>query len=129
MKRFLVYCMVVVTLFLGVKSTSVRRNSGSLLHIESHLQKESLPEQHKYSFSSVDLLVSIGMGNEQIRLNHSSQYLSTRIISSLTNTFRISHSGQLAFLQYLNGCTAFSLKSAFKQLDGYYLYYLRKLLI
>jgi len=129
MKRFVTYCFIAVTLFIGVASGFM---PGSDIHHSSaktiaHQQK--LPDDHQSFFSASDLLLSVGMNNEQIRLTHSVQNISCRIFSSSLNAFRIQHSTQIENQKFCTRTTLFLLNSANKQLDGYYLYHLRKLLI
>ncbi len=129
MKRFFTYCLLAVTLFVGVTATSVFRNEHIVPNTGLTGHQRSLPDQRQSSFTANDLFLSVGMGNEQIRLTHSLQNLSFRVLPSLSNASRIIHSTQLVHQKFFTGYTIFLLKSAFKQLDGYYLYYLRKLLI
>jgi len=75
------------------------------------------------------MFLSVGVNNEQIRLTNSLQNFSYRVLPSLQNPFRIQHSTQITKQIYFTGTTAYLLNSANKQLDGYYLYHLRKLLI
>ena len=129
MKRLLTYCLLTVALFMGVATTFVSRNESVKLDMSQATTNKPLPDQHQSVFSATDLFLSIAAGNEQIRLSHSFQYVTSRLLPSLSNLFRISHSVQLMNSLYYIGYTGFLLKSAYKQLDGYYLYYLRKLLI
>ena len=69
------------------------------------------------------------MRNEQSRLTNLFQSISFRLLPSFTNTFRIYYSTQVDLQQFVTGRTFFLLQSAFAQLNGYYLYHLRKLLI
>ena len=129
MKRFLIYCLVAVSLFVGVNSTSMLRSERVLDQTSSTTHKQTIPEhQHSY-LSATDALVSIGMRNEQVRLTNLLQCFSCRVTTSLTNAFRVSYLQQIALLRYFKFDSVFSLSSAFKQLDGYYLYHLCKLLI
>lgn len=129
MKHFLIYCLVAVSLFLGVNSASVLRSERVLPQTCSTTQNQTIPEhQHSY-LSATDALVSIGMRNEQVRLTNLLQCFPTRVTTSSTNAFRVSYLQQIALLRYFKFDSVFSLTSAFKQLDGYYLYHLRKLLI
>jgi len=127
MKRFLAYSFVAVALFFGVVSTSAFRNVSSVTAASDH--KQSFPNHHQSFFSAADLFLSAGVNNEQIRLSNSVQNCSSRVLPSLLNVFRINHSIQLSLQKFVTGTTAFLLNSANKQLDGYYLYHLRKLLI
>ena len=129
MKRFLLYCLVAVSLFIGVNGTSVLRSERVLAPTSATTHKQALPEhQHAY-LSATDMLVSVGMRNEQVHLTNLLQCFSCRVTNSLSNAFRVSYFQQIALLHYFKFDTVFSLKSAFMQLDGYYLYHLRKLLI
>ena len=129
MKRFLAYYFVVIALFIGVVSTTAFRNisTATVTAVANH--KQSFPNPHQSFFSAADLFLSAGMNNEQIRLTNSIQNCSFRVLPSLFNTFRINHSIQLSLQKFFTGTTAFLLNSSYKQLDGYYLYHLRKLLI
>lgn len=129
MKRFLAYSFVVIALFFGVISTSAFRNVSFATVTAASDHKQSFPNHHQSFFSTADLFLSAGVNNEQIRLSNSLQNCSYRVLPSLLNTFRINHSIQLSLQKFFTGTTAFLLNSANKQLDGYYLYHLRKLLI
>lgn len=129
MKHFLIYCLVAVSLFLGVNTTSVLRNERVLPQTCSTTNKQTIPEQQHSYFSSADALVAVGMRNEQVRLASLLQCFPSRVTTSSTNALRISYLQQIALLRYFKFDSVFSLTSAFKQLDGYYLYHLRKLLI
>jgi len=96
---------------------------------QSAMHQQSIPNQQQSYFSSSDLFQAVGVNNEQIRLSNSLQNFSHRVLPSLLNAFRIQHSMQLTQQKFCTGTTAFLLNSANKQLDGYYLYHLRKLLI
>ena len=129
MKRFLAYYFVVIALFIGVVSSTALRNIASSTVTASSDQKQSFPNHHQSFFSAADLFLSAGVNNEQIRLSNSVQNCSYRVLPSLLNAFRINHSIQLSLQKFFTGTTAFLLNSSYKQLDGYYLYHLRKLLI
>lgn len=129
MKQFLIYCLVAVSLFIGVNSTSVVRSERVLPQTCSTTHKQTIPEQQHSYFSSADALVAVGMRNEQVRLTNLLQCFPSRVTTSSTNAFRVSYLQQIALLRYFKFDSVFSLTSAFKQLDGYYLYHLRKLLI
>jgi len=129
MKRFLTYCFIAATLFIGVASGFMQGSNmpHSFAKIPSHQQK--LPADQPSFYSASDLFLSAGMNNEQIRLTHSVQNISYRIFPSSLNAFRIQHSTQIGNQKFVTRSTLFLLNSANKQLDGYYLYHLRKLLI
>jgi hypothetical protein len=129
MKRFLAYYFVVIALFAGVVSTTAFRNISTATVSADTDHKQSFPNHQQSFFLSADLFLSSGVNSEQIRLTNSIQHCSTRVFSSLLNTFRINHSIQLSLQKYFTVQTSFLLNSANKQLDGYYLYHLRKLLI
>lgn len=129
MKQFLIYCLVAVSLFMGVNTTSVLRSERVLPQAGGSTQKQTMPKQQHSYLSATYVLVSIGMANEQIQFANLFQCFSSRVSTSLTNAFRVSYLQQIAILRYFKFETVFSLTSAFKQLDGYYLYHLRKLLI
>lgn len=129
MKRFLTPILLAVILFAGITGPFVSGNKTVLSVVESSLPKQSFPDNHHSSFESVDLFVSVGLRNEQIRLTNFFQQASFRLLPSLSNSFRINYSTQLSHQLYTTFRLTFLRKSAFKQLDGYYLYHLRKLLI
>jgi len=129
MKRFLSYCFIFITLFTGLVSTSVfKAGSVVLLPIAAESQ-QSIPDQHQSFFSAGNLLISVGINNEQIRLTHSIQNISYRVLPSLLNTFRVHHSTRIVNQNFFTVCTGVLNHSANKKSDGYYLYHLRKLLI
>ena len=129
MKRILTHCLIITILFFGVAITAVQRNDAVVSAINLSGHKQSIPNQHRSCFTATDILSSVGMGNEQVRLNLSVQFVSIRIFSSLSNAFRINHSLQITRQKFYTSQNSFLLKSAYKELDGYYLYHLRKLLI
>lgn len=130
MKQFIIYCLVAVSLFIGVNSTSVLRSERSFPHTcPTTTHKQTIPEHQQSYLSATDVLISIGLKNEQVRLTNLLQCFPSRVTTSSTNAFRVSYLQQIAILRYFKFDSIFSLKSAFKQLDGYYLYHLRKLLI
>ena len=129
MKRFLAYCLLSVVLLVGAASVFVFRNESVKLDGKQLVTNKPFADQHQSIFSATDLFLSIAAGNEQIRLSHSFQSVTSRLLPSQSHLFRISHSVKLMNNQYFIGYTCFLLRSAYKQSDGYYLYYLRKLLI
>lgn len=129
MKRFLTYTLAAVILLIG--STRITVSGNEIIFQKTGLTEQQLPSSghHESVFRSDDLLFSKGIGNEQIRLNHSLQNLSVRVLTSSVNAFRALHFTQLGNQKFFSTFTVFLLKSAFKQSNGYYLYHLRKLLI
>ena len=131
MKRFITYCLIAVTLFIGVTSARMLRSdnnsrTNNFNGIYYGHQKSSSGENHTY-FLATDFVLSAS-GSEHLRLPFFSQNGSFRIIP-FSNTFRITHSSQIVHLQYNTITSCFVLLSAIKQSGGYYLYHLRKLLI
>lgn len=129
MRRFLSYCLVAVTLFIGVTYTFTSFRKGFETNVPVHNQKASPISQEQYTLSATDILLSVGVGNEQVRISNAFQQITNRVLSSSANTLRLIRSAQLIHLRISTRYTLFLLKSSFKQLDGYYLYHLRKLLI
>jgi hypothetical protein len=129
MKRFLTHVLLAVILFAGITTPFVSGYKTVLPVADSQESKQSFPYSHQSSFDSIDLLVSVGMRNEQIRLTNLFQQASFRLLPSQSNNFRINYSTQLSHQLFATFRLTFLRKSAFKQSDGYYLYHLRKLLI
>ena len=129
MKRFLTCCFIAVALFTGVATTSISGNVGAIAISSSHDQQQTLPAQHSSFLSAGDLFLPAGLNNAQIRLTHSVLNLSYRSFPSVMNAFRMLHTSQVGNQQFFTRSTLFLQNSAKKQLDGYYLYHLRKLLI
>ncbi|ADQ80245.1 hypothetical protein Palpr_2109 [Paludibacter propionicigenes WB4] len=129
MRRFLSYCLVAVTLFIGVTYTFTSFRKGFETNVSGHNQKALPTDQERFTLSAADILLSVGVGNEQVRISNAFQQITNRVLSSSANTLRLIRSAQLIHLRISTGYTLFLLKSSFKQLDGYYLYHLRKLLI
>jgi len=127
MKRFLIYSLMTVTLFFGVArlgvSDTVQKTTVSA-NVNNQNHDDSL-----FQLSATDFGLAGGVGTEQFRLQNLFQQTSFRLLSFSSNAFRVANSIQLSHRQYLVSVTNFLLKSAFRQLDGYYLYYLRKILI
>ena len=129
MKRFLTCCFIAVTLFYGVASGWMQGSDIQHSYAIAPSLQQTDPNNHPSFFSATDLLLSVGMNNEQIRLTHSLQNVSCRIFPSLLYAFRIQHSTQTGNQKFFIRSSVFLLNSANKRLDGYYLYHLRKLLI
>jgi len=129
MKRFLTVCLVAVILLAGVASTFRVQRGTVAPDTTSSSHQKTTSDQHPSFFDASDLLLSTGMTNEQIRLTHSIPNVSYRIYPSLLNGYRIQHSEQMVQQKFFSGNVLFLLNCANKQLKGYYLYYLRKLLI
>jgi len=129
MKRFLAYSLVMITLLAGVVSSSLFKNESGRLVPVSSSQQQKAPGQQQTFFSASDLYLSVGVNTEQIRLSNSLQNFSYRVLPSQSNAFSIHHSTQITRQDFFTGTTVSLLNSANKQMDGYYLYHLRKLLI
>jgi len=129
MKRFLAYYLILITLLAGAVSSSTFKTKAYSPVTPSKEQQQSIPNPHQSFFSASDLFLSLGVNSEQIRLSNSLQNFSYRVLPSLLNAFRIQHSIQITQQKFSTGTAAYVLNSANKQLDGYYLYQLRKLLI
>jgi hypothetical protein len=128
MKHFVTACLLVIALFASVTSKTVYESEAK--SVKSGIaDRQTLPFQEQGSFNTEDLLIGFGLKTEQARLNNSLHQLSLRIFPSLSNVSRINHSTKLDLQKYITGSSCFLLKSAFKQVDGYYLYNLCKLLI
>ena len=129
MKRFLAYYLVAVTLLTGVTSMFAPRSL--FFHTPTDLSVHHQPSSNtRPSFvTTIDLFLSAGVNNEQIRLSNSGQNFSYRLLPSQLHAFRMFHSAQVVRQKFFMGTTASLLNSSRKQLDGYYLYHLRKLLI
>ena len=129
MKRFITTCLVAVALLSAVTTSRVRVNEAVADKSGLNSHQQSLPEEHQSGFNASDLFLSAGIGNPQMRISHSFQYLSLRVTLSLSNLSRIIHSGQVDQQKFATSSLSFLLKSALNQLNGYYLYHLCKLLI
>ena len=129
MKRILTYCSVALYLLVG--ATSLLVSESKLLLDETGLatHQQTSHNDRQPVFSTTDLFVSPGRTTEQTRLNYSFQSFSIQFNLTFSNAFRISYLAQIIRQRYLTGNTVFLQQSAFKQLDGYYLYHLCKLLI
>lgn len=127
MKRLIIYCLLTVILILGVASLTVY-NKTNASNFGLSGQQQSLPGQSESSFNNKDFFLPVGLGNGQPSLL-TSQSLSFRITTSFSNTSRINYLVQLQLQQLAKSNARFLLQSSFKQRNGYYLYYLRKLLI
>ena len=129
MKRFLTCCILAVTLFTGVATTLTSgKECVNTIH-SSYDQQQTVPSHHSSFFSATDFLLLVGLNNEQIQLTNSLQNVSYRIFPSMLNAFRIQHSIKTGNQKFFIRSVLFLLNSANKQLDGYYLFHLCKLLI
>jgi len=129
MKRLLASGFLVVVLIFGVISMTMSTREPLVPLTNTHESQQPAQGQHQSFFGTGNLFLFAGMNNEQIRLTHSMQNVSYRIWPSLLNAFRTNHSTLLVDQKFFTGIAVFNLNSAKKQLDGYYLYHLRKLLI
>jgi len=129
MKRLLTYCLIAVTLLVGVTALTVPETKLSASNVHSQTNKQTQPNNNQATLSAIDLFVSGGITTQKTRLTHFFQSVSFRLIPSFSNAFRISYFTQIARQQYSTGTIFFLQQSAFKQTVGYYLYQLRKLLI
>jgi hypothetical protein len=129
MKRFITYCLVAVALFFGATTATMSGGDNVGDITVSNDQHQSSSPAHHSCFSAMDLFQSAAIANSHIRLTYSVQHLSFRVLHSFSNAFRINYSVRIDFQKYVCGSGDFLLKASFKQLDGYYLYHLRKLLI
>ncbi len=127
MKRLIIYCLLTVTLILGVASVTVY-NKTNVSDAGLSGQQPSLPGQPASNFSTIDFYLPVALGNGQTSLL-TPQSLSFRINTSFSNTSRINYLVQLQLQQFAVSNTRFLLQSSLKQRNGYYLYHLRKLLI
>ena len=129
MKRFLTICCIAVALFTGVATTSMSGNAGGIAVSSSQDQHQTVPTDHSSFFSAGDLFLPAGLNNAQIRLTHSVLNLSYRSFPSVMNAFRMHYTTHIGNQKFCTRSTLILQNSAKKQLDGYYLYHLRKLLI
>lgn len=130
MKHFITFCLLVVTLFAGATTVSIPKSKIVMpKHRITAGQHNSLPDHHQTGFNVSDFLLGVVAENGQIRLTNSFQHLSFRISPLSSKASRGKHSASLEHQKYITGYILFLLKSAFNQTNGYYLYYLRKLLI
>jgi len=132
MKKFHSYGLLVVALFFSVALTCNRDVIDSelfSLKTTSNLladENSSSVEDH-FFLSSSDFRLPC-QGNEQIRLSVSSPGSLFRI-DPHSNIFRIKLFSKLAYQKFYTFSNSFLLQSARKQLKGYYLFHLCKLLI
>jgi hypothetical protein len=129
MKRFLAYSLILITLLAGVVSSSTFKSKTCQPLTLSSGHDQSNQNTHQSFFSASDLFLSVGVNNEQIRLSNSLQNFSYRVLPSLLNAFRIQHSIKITQQEFATGTAVYELNSSNKQLNGYYLFHLRKLLI
>jgi len=131
MKSAISTCLLAITLLVGVITISVFNYADNFseneLVIEPNTSSNQLTNERQCFFSSTNTH-PYAFANEQIRLTFSSQNVSVRTFS-ISNTSRIIYSIQLANRKFHSADSSFLLHFATKQLVGYYLYHLRKLLI
>lgn len=131
MKYFISTCLLAFALFLGVNTISV-------VQYESNCADQKIAAEHptltnhlsneRQVFLSSTNFQPYAFANEQISISFSSQNVSIRAFSS-SNASRIIYSSQLTNREFRAADSSFSLQFANKQLAGYYLYHLCKLLI
>ncbi len=131
MKRLVAYTLVVIALFVGVISTSTSTPIIEPAKSANQISLHQAPvfNHHQSFFSAFDVFQAVGVNSEQIHLANSFQNFSYRVFPSLLNSFRILHTAQITQQKFFSGTTSYLLNSSNKQLDGYYLYHLCKLLI
>jgi len=131
MKKFLTYSMLVVALFFSVALMCNRDVidyelfSLNITNLQAD-EKPSSSENH-FFLSSSDFRLPC-QGNEQIRLSVSLPGSLFRM-DPHSNAFRINLFSKLACQKFYTFFNSFLLQSARKQLKGYYLFHLCKLLI
>lgn len=132
MKCFLKYIVTLIlvsaVLFFGIASVSLHTPKAG--PISCYLNEEhSAPQQPEGFFSQNDIFPLFGLGNERTNFSESGQTFPGAALNSLSNSTRISYLQQVHHQLYNSGNILYLLQLAFKQLNGYYLYHLCKLLI
>ena len=131
MKSFITTCLLAIALLVGVTTISVERFGSNITQQNTTTEQPTLANHfsnEKQAFLSSTNIQPYAFANEQIRLSFSAQNVSVRIFS-ISNASRIIYSSQLANRKFHTADFSYSLQFANKQLAGYYLYHLRKLLI
>ncbi len=127
MKRFFSCILVAIALLYGAITTIMSEKEFDFSKGSQIEHKHTEPNTNNSSFSKTDFFLS-GNESELITFSYSFYQTPIRIISK-SDSQRIKKFKQVVRQQYVAGENSFLLESAFKQLDGYYLYHLRKILI
>ncbi len=128
MKRFITLLVLTIALFSGVIMLSVPEVGHSAS--DHSVQSVSHSSAHRHDCLSTDQPLLSDQECLLVSGFHTLQQAPLRIQPfSSTNAYRLKNFNQLIYLQFLSRRDVCLSRSAFIQLDGYYLYHLRKLLI
>lgn len=129
MKRRLKYGLFALALLLGVINACMYISTG-ISHAQKQETKAEIRKdiQARKAFFSQVISPFSSLGYEQIRTTSFGSGSVGRIIP-YNYLFQLSHSNQLFALQFISANGIYAQYSAQIQIQGFYLYYLRKLLI
>jgi len=120
--------MVSAVLSFGIASVSL--HTCKVSQENGNFNREnSDPLQTAAFFSKSDISSLFGLGNERTNFSEPGHSSPGAAANSLSNSTRISYLQQVHHQLFNSGNNLYLLQLAYKQLNGYYLYHLCKLLI
>lgn len=128
LKYFVTLFMVSAVLTFGIATVSVYPFKVSQESNKVN-DEDSAPGPVSGFFSKSEISSLFGLGNERTNISEPGQTIPGAAANSASNSLRINHLQQIHHQLYNTGNNFYLLQSAFKQLNGYYLYHLCKLLI
>ena len=130
MKRLFSIFTIVVALIYGAIMFSVTSREQAAAPTSSRVnQDQCASNTHRSFVLNAETLLTSGQESTLVNHSYNLQEGSLRICSYSTNACRLRNFKQLVCQQYLSRKNVCQFRLAFKQLNGYYLYHLRKLLI
>jgi len=129
MKYFVTLFMVSAVLTFGIASVSLHTTCKVSQENVNFNKEHSDPLQTAGFFSKNDISSLFGLGNERTNFSESGQTFPGAATNTVPYTLRIIYLQQLHHQLLNSGNIRYLLQSAYKQLNGYYLYHLCKLLI
>ncbi len=126
LSRIITYCILTVALLLGVTSTDVLLTPLSVQTTSAETLLDNQDEPLACAFYQTELALS-NFGNEPVRSTFAqSNYFKVVVIKSISH---ILHSSKIALKQLLRANLIFTHHQSVRQLNGYYLLSLHKILI
>lgn len=130
MKRVFSIFILILALLYGAIAFSVSLREQTTDRTTCQIDKDQqVLDTHRSFEWNTQTLLSSGQESTLVNCSYNLHEGSLRICSYSNNACRLRNIKQLVYQQYLTRKKVCLFRLAFKQLDGYYLYHLRKLLI
>lgn len=126
MKQILKYGLLLISLLIA--GIWVHTSPQEALFIHKHIPTEHSAENTSECSFNAPQFLSLGSQSELNHVNYTPSQSVNRVTNTLSYEMRITHSVLLNRLLYAQRQVCYLFKSSVKQLDGYYLYYLCKML-